>query len=516
MAFLKLDQYRLFPAYAFIPAIFVHLSWPPLNLWPLTFIGFILFTYPVVSERLTSVKSVALHFFIFSFFVQLRISYFQSVMIHEAYAVKWGLAFSLSLFVALGLAFVSAFFGACWGVVNQLIIKTRGFQVFIRPFGLFCFLVAWDAFEPRVFGWKYVQSIASEPLLLATVGTIGTFGWQVVFFGTTIVCSLLLSHINRLWVSLGLSLGCFLMVFGGLFYYGSYLRNQIENQFIARQPVYLLQDNFRFDSRAGPIAHVRAATGVQNRLLRQVTAMHSQYRAKQESSKESPEPWVFWPETSMPQDLVGQKLASARVTRLANTTGGVHIVGSNEKGTIDLGEGPFEAYYNVAALFDGQGYVAHYRKQFPFPFGEYIPGHRFFPKIYNFIPELVLRPKGFDQSILPHRSPKGPVFVTTICWEVLFPSVIQGLISKAQQQYPAREMILVNLSRDGWFGHTALKDLYAKLIQWQAVEFQLSTIKTSDTGLSLVIAPWGEVVATTSTHQEAVIFGELPVKKSTE
>ena len=55
---------------------------------------------------------------------------------------------------------------------------------------------------------------------------------------------------------------------------------------------------------------------------------------------------------------------------------------------------------------------------------------------------------------------------------------------------------------------------YALLARWQAAKHSLPLVKTSDSGFSMVVAPWGEVLAAADEGTETVLFAEVPVRKT--
>src|SRR5262249_7843641 len=151
--------------------------------------------------------------------------------------------------------------------------------------------------------------------------------------------------------------------------------------------------------------------------------------------------------------------------------------------------------YNIVSAYAANGeFKGHYRKMVRMPFGEYVPGDEFYPWIYDQFSVLNNFGKGEHYVPIPHSNPKGPVFLPFICFEVLDENFVKEAVALAHSEFPGRDLIFVNPTNDSWFGEGAELFLHSHLARWQAAREQIPLVRPTNTGLSMVIAPWGEIL----------------------
>ena len=477
----------------------VELAWPPVGFWPAAVFGLAVFAYPLLSTRAISKKQAAFHFFLFGFLSYQRWVYLLVIAIGNSGLIPaWQGAGLLTLF-ALFLGLVTSLFGVAWSIVARRVALDSKNAIHLKALVLALFLVLWDYLDLRFVELTPVKTIAQDPYLLASLGVIGTLGWQVLFFTTASALAYLYavksSHLQLVTRSALLCSLVYLLGFG----LGSYNTSKLQDSYQGRQPVALIQDNESsfsdFDSDLFEIATRYAS--VHWGLVKDL----AYYRNQEVSNGEDRELWVQWPEGSVPSDIINDRVGVARLGVFAKKTKGIHLVGGVEPTTFKLGEQELPAVYNVVGLYDQSGYVSHYRKETRFPIGEYIPGDRLFPEIYKYLTPYYLVVAEREPNVLLHPDPSGPIFVASVCWEILFHKKLERLIRLAKLEHPSREVVLTNLSGEGWFNTSSYRDYYSLLIRWQAARFELPLIKSSNTGFSQIIAPWGEVVGTAPVNQ---------------
>jgi apolipoprotein N-acyltransferase len=226
----------------------------------------------------------------------------------------------------------------------------------------------------------------------------------------------------------------------------------------------------------------------------------------------------FWPETAFPGFPLNDSSLSQLLSSWAKITKGFHLIGAYEEAS----ESPPGAegdqvkmyQYNVVAAYSSEGeFKGHYRKVVRMPFGEYIPGDQYYPWIYDQFPFLNNFGKGQRHLPLPHDSANGPVFLPFICFEILDEGYVKEAARTAREQFPGRDLIFVNPTNDSWFGEGAELFLHSHLAIWQAAREGIALVRPTNTGLSMVIAPWGEVLARGRVGVESMILTELPVTK---
>jgi len=115
------------------------------------------------------------------------------------------------------------------------------------------------------------------------------------------------------------------------------------------------------------------------------------------------------------------------------------------------------------------------------PFGEYVPPpfgfvNRITQEISDFVP-------GNRIVIFPMGSRRLGVF---ICYESAFPDEVRQFVKGGAN-------VLVNISNDGYFGHSAAREQHLEIARMRAVENRRWLIRSTNDGITAVIDPAGNV-----------------------
>ena len=148
--------------------------------------------------------------------------------------------------------------------------------------------------------------------------------------------------------------------------------------------------------------------------------------------------------------------------------------------------GPDFKAFNTAFLSDGKGrIIGHYHKQVLLAFGEYLP----FSAILSKLPAMPFA-DGFTPGNGPHTLDlPGPIHIAPlICYEDLMPELSRAFVKSGKAN------ILVNLTNDAWYGRTVAPWQHARLAQWRAIETRRSLVRVTNTGVTSVINPKGEMI----------------------
>ncbi|MBT3506527.1 MAG: apolipoprotein N-acyltransferase [Methylococcales bacterium] len=207
------------------------------------------------------------------------------------------------------------------------------------------------------------------------------------------------------------------------------------------------------------------------------------YKSKTEQHWDSD--LIIWPETAIP--AFQHEIDADFLTPLSDdakrhdTALIVSLpIKNNEKGE----------YYN-AALTLGQG-QGDYKKIHLLPFGEYLPLQPlsgYLLDSLNIMPIGSFTP-GSDQQ--PLMRAKGYPFILTICYEAVF-----------GEQTPARlkdARFLVNVTNDGWFGHSLEPYQHMQMARMRALESGRYLLRVTNTGLTAIVGPKGQM------HYQAPLF----------
>ena len=202
---------------------------------------------------------------------------------------------------------------------------------------------------------------------------------------------------------------------------------------------------------------------------------------------------ILWPETAIPAFYheVAETLLPA-LEREAQQAGVSLVAG------IPVLERSDWQYYNaLMSLGDDR---AFYYKQHLVPFGEYLPLRNLLGTLLQVMPLPVAdfsagRP---DQPLL--RAAGYPMG-SSICYEVIFGNAIATALPEAAW--------LVNVSNDGWFGDSPAPHQHLEMARMRALETGRYLLRATNTGISAIIDPHGQVRARSPQFETAVVRGTI-------
>jgi len=197
---------------------------------------------------------------------------------------------------------------------------------------------------------------------------------------------------------------------------------------------------------------------------------------------------LVWPEAPAPfsyQDVQFAHLASSLATQFRNP----FIVGVVEWKPETISSGgtshTIMAPYNSALMFDAQGRrVFSYDKVHLVPFGEYEP----FPLIHRVVSNVSSEVGGFRKGTeySVGRLANGYSFGVFICYEAIYPDEIRRFAANGAQ-------LFVNISNDGWFGHSAAAEQHLRMARVRAVENRRWIVRATNSGITASIDPYGRI-----------------------
>jgi apolipoprotein N-acyltransferase len=166
-------------------------------------------------------------------------------------------------------------------------------------------------------------------------------------------------------------------------------------------------------------------------------------------------------------------------------------------------EGPISGrapLYNCGVLIDGAGQIQGVVKKVKLlMFGETIPGSGVFPQVYKLLPAASCLLPGQDAEVIEFGQARLGIM---ICYEDLLPWFHYQLAQKNPQ-------ILLNLTNDAWFGRTEEPICHLDLAALRAVEGRCYLIRSTPTGVSAVIDPFGQLVASIPSDQVGTLREEV-------
>ena len=200
---------------------------------------------------------------------------------------------------------------------------------------------------------------------------------------------------------------------------------------------------------------------------------------------------ALWPETAFPENLDRVYLDRPQAKSLlafAREIGRPIATGAySEDPTKKL-------YYNgfFVAGANGKMADAFYRKSILLAFGEYVPGSRFFPWIFDLIPTISSFGRGDGPMAMPIADAQiGP----QICYEGLYPEFSAGLAQAGAE-------IIFNVTNDSWFGNEFEPRQHLYMTLARAIEIRRPMVRATNTGITTAILANGETLEMSPQNQE--------------
>jgi apolipoprotein N-acyltransferase len=160
--------------------------------------------------------------------------------------------------------------------------------------------------------------------------------------------------------------------------------------------------------------------------------------------------------------------------------------------------------YNTVVLLDGDGRVIGMNdKVFLLAFGETIPFGDTFPILYDWIPEASRFTAGREPSVIRWGDTSLGMLV---CYEDILPRFAGDVMALEPD-------ILINVTNDAWFGKTGEPYLHMILAAMRAVEHRRVLVRSTNTGVSVIVDPVGRIVQQTSVDDAEVLVADVPLMK---
>jgi apolipoprotein N-acyltransferase len=184
---------------------------------------------------------------------------------------------------------------------------------------------------------------------------------------------------------------------------------------------------------------------------------------------------ILWPEVPAPF-YVSDAAFRDYTARIAQAAATPFLLGA-------VGFTPQREPLNSAVMMDPSGKIVdRYDKINLVPFGEFIPPmfgwvNRITKEIGDFVP-------GERVVVFPLDGHKLGAF---ICYESVFPDLVRRFVRGGAE-------VLVNLSNDGYFGHSAAHQQHLEIVRMRAAENRRWILRATNDGITAAIDPAGRVV----------------------
>ena len=194
---------------------------------------------------------------------------------------------------------------------------------------------------------------------------------------------------------------------------------------------------------------------------------------------------LVWPESSMPGPVLEDEQTYQFVTGFSAETK-VDIL----LGTIDEEPGHD---YNAALLIKDSGRdIQVYRKLHLVPFGEYVPGRHTLPLLARIIGDQVPGDfdRGTDYTVFQLTTPNVRA-APLICFEDTIGELVRHFVLPVNGDPGAN--LLVNVTNDGWFLHSAGSLQHVAHAIFRCVETRRPMVRAANTGVTCFVNELGRV-----------------------
>lgn len=200
---------------------------------------------------------------------------------------------------------------------------------------------------------------------------------------------------------------------------------------------------------------------------------------------------VIWPEGALPASA-GDVFNSPDAVAISNALqpGQSLLIGLG-RGVPDPTVPEGARYFNSMFVLTDEGgpglrISTIYDKYRLVPFGEYMPLGDLMGAIG--VRSLTHMPLDFTpgERPAPIDIPGAPRVQPLICYESLYPGFTAGSTGRPDW--------IVNISNDAWFGRSSGPRQHLNLASYRAIETGLPIVRSTPTGVSAMIDPWGRVI----------------------
>jgi apolipoprotein N-acyltransferase len=153
----------------------------------------------------------------------------------------------------------------------------------------------------------------------------------------------------------------------------------------------------------------------------------------------------------------------------------------------------------------GGEWNARYDKIHLVPFGEYVPFKRWLSFAGGLTKEVGDFSRGVSRQPLQAGNQKLGIF---ICYESIFPDEVRQFVNNGAQ-------VLVNISNDGWYGDSGAFAQHLKQVRMRAIENSRWLLRSTNTGVTAVIGPHGQVAGTVPRKVRTVLAASYSLSNST-
>lgn len=206
--------------------------------------------------------------------------------------------------------------------------------------------------------------------------------------------------------------------------------------------------------------------------------------------------FVFWAESAIPSNLTNHPDLVKDISDLSSSIGVPLIIGAVK---YDENNG----LRNSIISIDEKGINQEYYKRHPVPVGEYIPFKELVYKIFPKAKDSKIASEGLvageDSNLIDISDHKLGALV---CFDSIFPSLARDSVNDGAN-------LLFVASNDSWYKKSVALEQLSSQSVFRALENRKYLVRAANTGISLIVTPYGEIVTDSIINEEAVLNGNV-------
>jgi apolipoprotein N-acyltransferase len=466
------------------------LALPPFNVWPLPFLTFPVLVWLIdgsADDRVGSVAAAAVAgwWFGFGYFLA-GIYWVGHALLVEAKTFGWLLPFAV-----IGLPAYLALFTALGAALARM-LWTRGGM---RVLALAVAITAAEWLRGHLltgFPWNTFGYALTTPLPLAQAASlIGIWGLTFVAVAVYAAPAVLAddpADTRRRWLAPALGA----IAIAALAGFGLWRLDRTPTALVEGVRLRLMQPNIQQDQRFNYS---------QRQVVMDRYAALSDRASGPNATGLADVTHLIWPESAFPFFLTREADALGQIAKLL-PEGTMLITGGVRAPETVPTEAITRAYNSIYVLDHDATILSIYDKVHLVPFGEYLPLQDLLERFG--ITQLVRVKGGFMPGDRRRAIdvPRAPRFVPLVCYEVVFPG---DAVPRGE-----RPGWMLNLTNDGWFGHSPGPYQHLQQARLRAIEEGLPLVRAANSGISAVFDPAGRILSSLPLGTEGVLDTPLP------
>jgi apolipoprotein N-acyltransferase len=146
---------------------------------------------------------------------------------------------------------------------------------------------------------------------------------------------------------------------------------------------------------------------------------------------------------------------------------------------------------------------AHYTKQHPVPFGEYVPFRKELTKVISRLDEI---PRDFYPGKTTGVLQIGPARLgDVICFEVAYDGIVRDTVN-------AGARAIVVQTNNATYGRTGQPEQQLAMSKLRAIEHGRAVVTAATSGISAIVAPDGKIEQRSKEFTQAVLDADIPLR----